>query len=54
MLPIVPKVRLSFKEGLCKLLRGCHNVGGRSRYLIVLNLLNGRSAYATAEVQDLS
>ena len=47
---ILPGVRFSVKERLCKELRRCRVAAVRVRYLIVLNLLNGRSAYVTAEV----
>jgi transposase len=47
---ILPRVRLAVKERLCKQLRRCRLAGVRIRYLIVINLLNGRSAYQTAEV----
>ena len=47
---ILAGVRFSVKEKLCKQLRRCRNAGVRIRYLIVINLLNGRSAYQTAEV----
>src|SRR6516164_3459096 len=50
MCPILPGVRFSVKHRLCKQLRRCRNAGARIRYLIVLNLLSGRSAYQTAEV----
>jgi transposase len=50
MCSILPGVRFSVKEKLCRSLRGCHNAGVRVRYLIVINLLNGRSAYETADV----
>ena len=50
MPPILPRARFSVKEGLCKRLRRCRLALVRIRYLIVLNLLNGRSAYQTAEV----
>jgi transposase len=43
-------VRFSVKEKLCKQLRRCRQAAVRIRYLIVINLLNGRSAYQTAEV----
>jgi transposase len=49
MASILPKVRLSVKEGLCQRLRRCRQAGVRIRYLIVLNLLAGRSARHTAE-----
>jgi len=47
---ILPGVRFSVKERLCKELRRCRNAAVRIRHLIVINLLNGRSAYETAEV----
>jgi transposase len=47
---ILPRVRLSVKEKLCKHLRRCRLAGVRIRYLIVINLVNGRPAYQTAEV----
>jgi transposase len=46
---ILAGVRFSVKEKLCKQLRRCRRAGVRVRYLIVINLLNGRSAYQTAE-----
>jgi len=46
---ILPKVRFAVKEKLCKRLRHCRHAGVRIRYLIVINLLGGRSAYQTAE-----
>lgn len=50
MCSILPGVRFSVKERLCRSLRRCRNAGVRVRYLIVINLLNRRSAYETAEV----
>jgi len=50
MSSILVGVRFAVKEKLCKQLRRCRNAGVRIRYLIVINLLNGRSAYQTAEV----
>jgi len=47
---ILAGVRFSVKEKLCKQLRRCRNAGVRVRYLIIINLLNGRSARQTAEV----
>ena len=47
---ILPRVRFSVKEKLLKSLRRCRSGPVRIRYLIVINLLNGRSAYHTAEV----
>jgi len=50
MSSILAGVRFSVKEKLCKQLRRCRLAAVRIRYLIVLNLLNGRSAYQTAAV----
>jgi transposase len=50
MHPILGQVRYSVKDKLCKHLRRCRNAGVRVRYLIIINLLNDRSAYETAEV----
>lgn len=47
---ILPGVRLSVKQRLLKHLRRCRAAAVRTRYLIVINLLNHRSAYQTAEV----
>jgi transposase len=47
---IVPKVRLSVKERLLRQLQCCREAGLRTRYLIIINMLNGRSAYDTATV----
>jgi len=46
---ILPPVRFAVKEKLLRQLRRCRNAGLRLRYLIVINLLNGRGAYLTAE-----
>ena len=50
MATIVPRVRYSVKERLLRNLRRCRNAGLRTRYLIIVNLLNGRAAYETAEI----
>jgi len=50
MCSILPNVRYSVKHKLCKQLRRCRQAGVRIHYLIVINLLSGRSAYQTAEV----
>jgi transposase len=50
MHPILGEVRFSVKEKLCKQLRRCRNAGVRVRYLVIINLLNGRSARQTAAV----
>ncbi len=47
---ILPGVRFAVKEKLCNQLRLCRLATVRIRYLIVINLLNGRSAYQTAKV----
>ncbi len=46
---ILPGVRFSVKERLLKHLRRCRVAAVRTRYLIIINLLNHRSAYQTAE-----
>ena len=46
---IVPNVRFSVKERLLRHLRQCRDAVVRVRYLIVINLLNGRGAYPTAD-----
>jgi transposase len=53
MQSILGPVRFSVKDKLCKQLRRCRLAGVRLRYLVVLNLLRGRSAYQTAEVLGL-
>lgn len=50
MCAIVSKVRFCVKERLRRQLRRCREAGLRTRYLIIINLLNGRGAYETAEV----
>jgi transposase len=50
MSSILPQIRFSVKERLVKQLRECRNADLRGRYLIIINLLNGRSARKTAEV----
>ena len=50
MPPILPGVRFSVKERLRKQLRRCRLAAVRIRYLIVINVLSGRSAYQTAGV----
>src|SRR5436309_1096912 len=50
MTAIVPHLRYSAKQHLLKQLRRCRNAGLKTRYLIILNLVNGRSAAATADV----
>jgi transposase len=50
MISILAGMRFSVKEKLCKHLRRCGDAAVRIRYLIVINLLSGRSAYQTAAV----
>jgi transposase len=47
---IVLKIRHSVKERLCKLLRKCRHAGMRLRYLMIINVSNGRSTRQTAKV----
>lgn len=50
MCSIVPRVRFSVKQKLLRHLRRCRDGGLRTRYLIIINLLNGRGAYETANI----
>jgi transposase len=50
MTSILGRVRFSVKEKLGRQLQRCRNAGVRIRYLMVINLLNGRPARRTAEV----
>ena len=50
MSSILAGIRFTVKERLSKHLRRCHQAGVRIRYLIIINVLNGRSARRTAEV----
>jgi transposase len=50
MASIVLKARCSVKERLCKNLRKCRSAAVKQRYLMIINVLNGRSAQKTAEV----
>ena len=50
MSAILPGLRFSVKDKLCKQLRRCRLAAVRLRYLMILNLLSGRSARQTAEV----
>ncbi len=47
---IVLKVRHAVKDRLLRNLRRCRCAGTRLRYLIIVNVLNGRSARTTADV----
>jgi transposase len=50
---IVLSVRYAVKERLLKNLRRCRKAEVRQRYLIVINVINGRSARATAAVLQI-
>jgi transposase len=47
---IVPALKCSVKEKMCRRFQHCTVAGVRIRYLIVFNLLHGRGAYETAEL----
>lgn len=47
---ILPGIRFAVKDKLCNQLRRCRLAAVRIRYLIIINLLNGRSANQTAKV----
>jgi transposase len=47
---ILPPLRYAVKQRLLRNLRRCRHAGLRLRYLIVINLLEGRAAYVTAHV----
>jgi transposase len=50
MSSILPGVRFSVKQKLCQQLRRCRIASVRLRYLMIINVLNGRSARQTGEV----
>ena len=50
MAPIVLNVRYAVKQRLLKSLRRCRQADVRQRYLMVINVVNGRSARETAAV----
>ncbi len=50
MASILPRVRYAVKQRLLRHLRRCRDAGLRTRYLIIINLLNQRDAYETAAV----
>jgi len=50
MIAILAGVGFAVKEKLCEHLRRCRAADVRVRYLMIINLLNGRSARQTAEV----
>jgi hypothetical protein len=47
---ILTPVRYAVKHRLLRNLRRCTYAGLRLRYLILINLLEGRTAYVTAQV----
>jgi transposase len=47
---IVLKVRVSVKERLSRSMRRCRDASTRLRFLMIFNVLHGRSARQTAEV----
>jgi len=47
MSAIVPRVRCAVKERLLLHLRLCRDAGLKTRYLFIINMLNGRGAYET-------
>src|SRR5580704_13924463 len=53
MCAILPRLRLSVKNRLCRHLRLCRDPGLKTRYLIIVNLLAGRSPQLTATVLAL-
>ena len=50
MKQIVLKVRVSVKDRLSRGLRRCHDAGTRLRYLMIFNVISGRSSRETAQV----
>ena len=48
MSSIVPQVRFAVKERLLRHLRSCRDAALKTRYLMIINLLGGRSAQQTA------
>jgi transposase len=53
MKPIVLNVRFAVKERLRKGLRRCRGAGDKTRYLVIVNLLNGRSVAEVVKVLRL-
>jgi len=51
---ILPRKAFAVKERIVRHMRGCREAGLRGRYLIMVNLLHGRSPSQTAEVLSLS
>jgi hypothetical protein len=51
---IMPRLRQSAKERLLKNMRKCREAGLKVRYLIVVNLVQGRSADETAQAVKVS
>src|SRR5205809_727038 len=53
MPPILLNVRYAVKQRLLKNLRRCRDAGTRQRYLVIVNLLNGRPPRVTADVLNV-
>jgi transposase len=53
MTVIGPRLRYSAKQRLLKHMRQCPNAGLKMRYLIIVNLVSGRSAAATADALNV-
>jgi transposase len=51
---IIPALRGSAKERLCRQLRKCRDTKLRMRYLVIINLANGRSAGQTATAVQMA
>jgi len=50
---ILPRLRFFVKQGLLRQLRKCKNAALRLRYLMIINIDNGRSARQTDHVPRL-
>jgi transposase len=53
MSTILPRVRFCVKQRLLKSLRRCRDAGLRTRYLIIVNLINGRTPQVIAGVLNV-
>ena len=51
---IVPKLRFASKQKLLMRMRRCRDARLKGRYLIIINLGNGRSPAATAEALEIA
>jgi transposase len=54
MSAILPPLRYSIKERLCRHLRACRDAGLKTRYLIIINLFQRRSVQQTAAVLQVN